>query len=266
MKFCAASGGGEALDRQFAALALSSTPSSPSLSSSKHAPPSTRPAPSTPAAAAALAVPRSNTPGPHPASNPTAELSTILSAMRKLRESITATGRRDAFAQRAYVFIIHSALLLRAWEAYHPALLYLLHAIHPSAPLSQPELHEMVGVAVLDLACRQGELAEALRVKAAWRYEDRRVETVLKALVADNWCLFWRMRRVVDGYQRVLMGFAEEGVRVHALKCLGRSYLTADKAFVERCAGAEWAELVRRGVGWELVEGERVVIRRPKVK
>ena len=33
------------------------------------------------------------------------ELSTVLAALRKLREAITATSRKDAFARRAYFFM-----------------------------------------------------------------------------------------------------------------------------------------------------------------
>lgn len=60
------------------------------------------------------------------------------------------------------------------------------------------------------------------------------------------------------------MGFGEQGVRVHALKCLGKGYLSADRRWVERCAEREWEDLVKDGVGWELTEGDRVVIRKVK--
>jgi len=42
--------------------------------------------------------------------------------------------------------------------------------------------------------------------------------------------------------------------------------MTADRAYVERCTGKRWEDLVKDGVGWELVEMEKIVIRRPKVK
>lgn len=106
----------------------------------------------------------------------------------------------------------------------------------------------------------------AYQVKRQYKYSDRRVEMVLRALVADNWVVFWKMRRAVDGYQKRVMEWAEEGVRLHALKCLGRGYMTAERSYVERCADRRWADLVNDGVGWELVDGEKVIIRRPKVK
>ncbi|KAI9840592.1 MAG: hypothetical protein M1830_007929, partial [Pleopsidium flavum] len=97
-----------------------------------------------------------------------------------------------------------------------------------------------------------------------YEYRDRRVEMVLGALVHDNWCVFWRMRRAVDGYKKRLMEWAEDGLRVHALKCLGRSYLTVEKGYVERVAERAWEELrEENGVGWEL-DGEKVVVRRAK--
>lgn len=90
---------------------------------------------------------------------------------------------------------------------------------------------------------------------------------MLKALVQDDWVRFWRVRRAVDGYQRAIMEFAVDRMRLHALKCLGKSYMSADKAFVERSGDARWEDLVKGGVGWQLQEGTgSVVIRKPKPK
>lgn len=83
----------------------------------------------------------------------------------------------------------------------------------------------------------------------------------MRALVADDWVVFWRMRRSVDGYQRAVMEWAEKRVRVHALKCVGRAYMKADKGYVERCAERGWEELVGDGVGWS-EEGGVVMIRK----
>jgi hypothetical protein len=242
MKFCASSGGGEELDQQFASLSLRSTPSPPTIPHTSG----------------------NNTPKPPPA--PSTELSAILTALRKLREALVATARRDTFAQRAYIFNIHAAILCKEWESYAPALLSLLTKIHPQTPLPPPDLHEFVGFWILDLACRQADLMAAYAVKVQYKYEDRRVELVLKALVHDNWVMFWKMRRAVDGYQRRVMEFADTGIRLHALKCLGRGYLTADRLYVESCTDRKWVDLVQDGVGWELTDGEKIVIRRPKVK
>ncbi|KAF1978665.1 hypothetical protein BU23DRAFT_450177 [Bimuria novae-zelandiae CBS 107.79] len=199
-------------------------------------------------------------------SPPLADLATVLSAFRKLREAITATARKDAFARRVYFFGIHAAVLCKDWASYLPALTHLLTILHASSPLSPSDLKEYVALLVLDQACRQHNLPLAHETRLHYGFKDRRVETVLRALVADNWVMFWKMKRAVDGYQRAVMEFAEEGVRVHALKCLGRAYLSASKGFVERTADRGWAELVRDGVGWELGEEDRVVIKKPKGK
>jgi hypothetical protein len=189
--------------------------------------------------------------------------------MRKLREAILATRRTDTFAQRAYMFIIHASILTQAWESYQPALRYLLTHIHATTPLSAPELHEFTAYHVLDLACRQHELAAATAaLRAAPAPRDRRVAAVLRALVADDWVAFWRLRRAVDGYRRSLVDFAGGRMRVHALKCVGRAYLQADRAFVERAAGdVAWEDLVASGVAWELQQDSGlVVIRKPRPK
>ena len=240
MQFCAAAGRDDnALDRAFAGLSLESSRSEdPTASKSSISDDAASPK----------------------------ELGVLLMAMRKLREGIVATGRTDTFAQRVYVFIIRAAVLTSTFESYGPALQHLLHRVHASTPLPAPELHEFVGYHILDLACRLGEYGEAYKARHRWVYRDERVEGVLRALVHDDWVAFWRIRGVVDGYQRRLMGWAEEAMRRHALKCLGRGYLSADMVYVESCAGRTWEELKRLdAVGWEL-EGSKVTIRRVKAK
>lgn len=165
------------------------------------------------------------------------------------------------------MFIIHASILTKSWEAYQPALLYLLYQINLDTPLSKPELQEFASYHVLDLACRQNDLLEAYILRSRFKVRDRKVNTVLHSLVHDDWPRFWRAKRAVDGYQRAIMEFAEDRMRLHALKCLGRSYMSADKAFVERSGNQTWEDLVKGGVGWELQEsGNMVVIRKPKGK
>jgi hypothetical protein len=246
MKFCAASGGGEELEKAFNELSISGPNPSQSADGIKDSRP----------------------PLPHRASSTDRpnDMPNILLAMRKLREGILGSRRRDQFAQRAYMFIIHATILTRHWESYQPALLYLIYDIHPRTPMSIPELQEFVGYRILDLACRQYELGEAIAVKREFNHRDRKVSVVLRSLVHDDWVRFWRTRRAVDGYQRAIMEFAVERVRLHALKCVGRSYLSADKAFVERTGDAPWEELVNGGVGWQLQDNGNVVMRKPKPK
>ena len=246
MKFCASTGGGEELERAFAELSIKERVPSYSADSSNE----------------------TRQPLPHRTSSTERpnDMPNILLAMRKLREGILGSRRRDQFAQRAYMFIIHATILTKHWESYQPALLYLLYEIHPRTPLSIPELQEFVGYRILDLACRQYELVDAFAVKLDFGHRDRKVATVLRSLVHDDWVRFWRTRRAVDGYQRAIMEFATERMRLHALKCVGRSYMVADKAFVERTGDSSWENLVKGGVGWELQETGNVLIRKPKSK
>jgi hypothetical protein len=243
MKYCASHPSGESLEAAFHSLDIDSTSTSPT------------PTPLNPAKAPQ-----------HPTTQETPqEMSTILMAMRKLREALVSSHRTDAFAQRVYTFQIRAAILCKHLETYHPALQHLLYRIHPKTPLSRPELQEFASYLILDAACRQGEFVDAYRLRRGYGVRDRKVDAVIKALVHDDWVLFWRMRRAVDGYQRCLMSWAEDGVRLHALKCLGRSYMMVDKAFVELSTERSWDELVEKDkVGWILREDGMVVIRKPK--
>src|SRR5579862_2708074 len=216
MAFCAESGGGSELERQFASLSMQAGTVAEDEASSKQ--------PTTVASPAAIA--------PTNAQTTEKTLSTLLLAMRKLREGIVASSRNDDFSTRAYIFSICAAILMKHMESYHPALLHLLHIIHPSHPLSATEAHEFIGYLLLDLSCRQQDLAQAFAVRNHYKYSDRRIDAVLRALTHDNYHLFWRARADVDGYQGALMGFAEEEMRMLALKCLGRAYLGVEREFL----------------------------------
>jgi hypothetical protein len=257
MKFCASSSGGEDLESAFASLSIQNPTAANSGATTQ------------PSASRPDGIQNATARPPGPATQPrerSNDLPNILMAMRRLREGILGSRRRDAFAQRAYMFIAQASILTRSWESYQPTLLHLVHSIHAQTPLSPLELRDYVGYMILDLACRQNELVQAFALKVKFAHADRRVAAVLKALVHDDWPRFWRIRRAVDGYQRALMGFAEERMRLHVLKCLGRSYLNVDRVFVERSADAKWEELIKSGVGWQLQENGVVVIRKPKAK
>ena len=194
------------------------------------------------------------------------ELSTILMAMRKIREAVVSSARKDSFALQAYVFIIRATILAKHMESYHPALLHLLHTIHPVTHLTTVEYNEFVGYYILDLACRQNDLAAAYRVKSRYRYKDDQVEAVVKALVHGDWFTFWNIEYLVTSHQKRLMEWTEDEVRSRALGCLGKAYLSVDKKYLEKAIHWQWEELVeKKNIGWQL-EGDVVIIRRIKGK
>ncbi|KAF1348780.1 hypothetical protein BDV97DRAFT_399332 [Delphinella strobiligena] len=272
MKFCASCGSGEKLEEAFATLSLD-VASAPNTSaslplkvpSSNSGPPAVRPSPATRQTAPNIATTR---PQPQQAWPPPSELPTLLMAMRKLREGIVSIKRTDAFAQRVYIFVVRTTIHpFQHYESYHPSLLYLLQKIHPVTPLTSSEVSEFASYLILDLACRQGNYHEAYRLKRRYNVSDWKVDRVLKSLVADDWVQFWKIRRQVDGAMRVLLGWKEVEMRRHALATLGRAYLSADKAFVERCADKEWNTLVTEDkVGWVLEGNSTITIRRPRAK
>jgi hypothetical protein len=194
------------------------------------------------------------------------DLSTIIMAMRKLREGIVASNRVDDFSIQAYIFCIRLSILVKQMESYQPAILHLLKRMHPVQPLTKTELQEFVSYLVLDLACRQNDLAEAHATKHKWGLRDAKVDATLRALAHDNCFLFWKVKRSVDGHKAKLMEFAEDSVRRQSLKCLGRSYLSIDLPSLEQYTNTSWPSLTRDyGVGWHL-EATKVIIRKPKAR
>lgn len=191
-------------------------------------------------------------------------LSDVLAALRKLREGIVASKRADDFAVQAYLFCIRLAVLVRNPETYHPSILHLLRRIHPRHPMTSMETSEVVGYLILDTACRRSDLAEAYALRHRYKLRDPKVDGVLEALTHDNYILLKRLRMSADGHKAKLLDYAEEAMRRHALKCFGRGYLSVDLAFLEKCADANWMDLIsNEKVGWEL-EGSMVIIRKVK--
>ncbi|CAG8950712.1 hypothetical protein HYFRA_00002922 [Hymenoscyphus fraxineus] len=194
------------------------------------------------------------------------DLATIMMSMRKLREGIVASNRVDTFSIQAYIFCIRLSILVKHMESYQPAILHLLKRMHPVQQLTKTELQEFVGYLVLDLACRQNDLAEAHAIRHKWGLKDAKVDAILRSLAHDNYFLFWKVKRSVDGHKAKLMEFAEDGVKRQTLKCLGRSYLNIDLPSLEQYTNTGWPSLTRDcGVGWQL-EGTKVIIRKPKTK
>jgi hypothetical protein len=191
---------------------------------------------------------------------------TLMIAMRKLREGIVASNRVDDFAIQAYIFCIRLSILVKHMESYHPAILHLLKKMHPIQALTSTELQEFAGYLVLDLACRQNDLAQAYSARYYYALHDPRIDAVLRSLAHDNYFLFWRARRSVDGHKAKLMEFAEDDMRKQTLKSLGRAYLSIDRISLEQYTNAPWLSLTKDyGVGWQL-ESNKVVIRKPKIR
>lgn len=194
------------------------------------------------------------------------ELSVILMAMRKIREAIVASARKDSFALRAYAFMIRATILMRHMESYHPALLHLLRIIHPVTSLTTSEHHEFVGYYILDLSCRQNDLATAYKVVCHYNYNNVRVGAVLKALVHGDWFTFWKAKSLMSVHQQRLLQYGEDGMRRRALDCMGKSYLSVDRGFLERSAQRRWEELkAKDNVAWQLEAG-MVIIRQIRRK
>ncbi|KAK4041392.1 hypothetical protein C8A01DRAFT_14852 [Parachaetomium inaequale] len=307
LAFCTAAGDRDNLQRQFARLSLTSTTSTststtpslsqspiptplppPSLSQHHHHPPQP-PLPRKPETAQSQSQPTAQNQNRSKEEDP---LPQILAALRKLREGLVASHRRDHFAAQVYLFSARLGILAGAYETYYPALLHLLrwgrgghspaHGPGPTnefgvgagtgkegvgggasaSPLTTLEHHEVVSHLILDSACRRGDLAAAYALRSRHGLRDAKVDGVLRALVGDNWVVWRRIKKQVDGYRARLMEFAEARVTGHTLKAFGRAYLSVPVGVLEEQAGCEWGELKGRyQVGWE-VDGGRVVIRK----
>ncbi|KAM7216943.1 hypothetical protein V8F06_007706 [Rhypophila decipiens] len=261
LAFCTKAGDRDSLQKQFGRLNLTDKDTAPSPGATTTAPSAVQPFTRIIVPSPTLSLPQN-------------QLSQILSALRKLREAIVASKRRDDFAVQVYLFAIRLGILSGSYETYHPALLYLLRVLHPARNLTNLELREAASYLILDTACRRGDLAEAYKIRHEYRVilrsgssgGDSKVDGILKALVRDDWVLWRKMNRTVDGYVCRLMEFSDGQMKAHVLKAFGRSYLSVEVDYLEKASLSGWEELREKfGVGWELKDG-RVVIRKIQPK
>lgn len=185
------------------------------------------------------------------------EVSVIMQAIRKLREAIVATNRTDAFARDAYIFMLHAAILIRHPESYHPALLHLMRRIHPLSPLDDEQYGQVLSYYILDLACRQERLDLALEL-SFWRDKiNPSVSLLVRALAHENWVRFGQLKKGLDVFSSQLADSASHKLHLHAMRCIQKTYLKVDKAFVERSMMTSWAQLEPTyNIKWAISEGD----------
>lgn len=193
-------------------------------------------------------------------------LADVVLACRKLREAIVATKRADDFAIQFYLFCIRTTILAGHPESYHPALLHLLRYIRIYQTMTRTEVDETATFLILDAACRRKDLNEAYALRREFRVRNQWLNLALNAMVHNNFAVFFKIKSKADGYQDKLLEFAEDEMRMHMLKCFGRTYFSIDLEYLEHASGRSWQELKEKdGVGWEL-DGDRVTIRRVRAK
>ncbi|KAF5674300.1 hypothetical protein FHETE_2934 [Fusarium heterosporum] len=196
----------------------------------------------------------------------TKSLQEVLMALRKLREGLVATKRADLFSIQAYIFSIRLSILAKHPESYHPAILHLLRYMAVWTPMEKSEIEEIAGYFMLDAACRRRDLTEAYFIRQDFNIRNKKLDSILKALAHDNYVSWQASKKQANRHCLKLMEWAEDGMRLHTLKCFGRSYLNVDLPYLEFATGRKWDKLREKdNVGWEL-DVEKVTIRRVKAK
>ncbi|KAM0343120.1 hypothetical protein ACHAPU_008868 [Fusarium lateritium] len=196
----------------------------------------------------------------------TRSLQEVLMALRKLREGLVATKRADLFSIQAYIFSIRLSILAKHPESYHPAILHLLRYMAVWTPMEHSEIEEIAGYFMLDAACRRRDLTEAYFIRQDFDIRNKKLDNILKALAHDNYVSWQASKKQANRHCLKLMEWAEDDMRLHTLKCFGRSYLNVDLPYLEFATDRKWDKLREKdNVGWEL-EDEKVTIRRVKAK
>ncbi|KAM0252987.1 hypothetical protein ACHAP5_000850 [Fusarium lateritium] len=257
------------------AAASSSTPDSSVQKSSNSSKAKTATSPSTSSLTGPLKVLRSIIPSGGPSTSMlaaiedpdnTKPLQEVLMALRKLREGLVATKRADLFSIQAYIFSIRLSILAKHPESYHPAILHLLRFMAVWTPMEHSEIEEIAGYFMLDAACRRRDLTEAYFIRQDFNIRNKKLNNILKALAHDNYVSWQASKKQANRHCLKLMEWAEDDMRLHTLKCFGRSYLNVDLPYLEFATDRKWDKLKEKdSVGWEL-DDEKVTIRRVRAK
>ena len=223
------------------------------------------------------------------------ELAVILSAMRKLRESLIATKRYDGFAVTAYLFIIRSTISLQHDE-YHPALLHAVNVLIRQCDVADHDRDELIAYEVLDLAGRQNAVREAWEyawhknlftstgvsqqcrndeVQQALRQHRQSLRLTLKSAIHHNVLMFHHHWTYLTSNERLLLQPLEQRLTVYAVACLSRAYFTAETKFVEKALNTSLSDKMKfvrdsyrllEGTKEWHVEEDKVVFRRPRAR
>lgn len=194
------------------------------------------------------------------------DTSTVLAAMRKLREGLVASSRLDVFSHQVYFFIIYATILIGNFESFHPALLHLIRVIFARSDIAKTQKDEFVGFYILDLACRQGNLRKAFETRHVYACNDQNINKLLMALVRGDWRLYWKTYEVMNVYQKKLLQASHEMMRQHTINCVSASYLSVRRDFLEEAARSPWRDISRlTPKTWEL-DGEQILVRRIRKK
>jgi hypothetical protein len=113
--------------------------------------------------------------------------------------------------------------------------------------------------------------AFALRTQARKEhaFHSQTVDTVLTALIHNNWVIFWQVHNSVDSHTRAVMSWAVDRVRRHALKAVGSAYLSVHISWIlDGCTGDAqnwtWETLAEKEkLRWER-EDDKIIIKRPR--
>ena len=192
--------------------------------------------------------------------------STIIQAMRKIREGIVATQRTDDFASRVYVFIIRFSILLRLREAYHPALLHVLHRLTSNQPLTDETRTEILQYHFLDLVCRQRDFNTAYKTMFKIGLAGSKFDLLLRTVVQGSWVRLNMLKKSFDMCQQRLIEYVSDYILKHAASCMGKTYLQIESSYFERSLGLPWKSFqAEQQVPWA-EEGGLILIRQLKRK
>ncbi|KAK9462118.1 uncharacterized protein V1516DRAFT_673795 [Lipomyces oligophaga] len=189
----------------------------------------------------------------------------ILVGLRKLRETVLASGPPTSFSKIVFLFSARVTVLLGHYQSYLPSLKTLLDVIDPVVPLTTAERYEIAGLYVLHLTHFANDPAAAF--DALYRYniqDDLPLRQIIISWTDKDYVL-WRTRYKAesDNARRKLMDHGARNMAIACMKTIGSAYFFMSKTELEGLVGYCWDQCLDLGCRWRL-ENDRVVIRQRK--
>lgn len=159
-------------------------------------------------------------------------------SLRKLREALLK-NEADAFTQEVFIFAARASALVSDYKAYQPALLHVLHTLHPQRPLPSKLLIQLSSLYVYHLVHFAEHYEAAAKVLHDLIPQERRPALILRAVVGRDpvsWTYLVACER--DPLLRHFLNRWKQAVFKDAIiDTMSKSYMSLPRAYAEWVLG-----------------------------
>lgn len=185
-----------------------------------------------------------------------------LSSLRKLREGVVASGRKDVFAIDVFERTVRYAVVANHVESYVPAMRYLITTLYPE---TRRKIH--TGRAVLESLyllhlLSTEDYLEFMNERATLDRRHCVADNILRAHVQGNWIALERLKQKITFLESKMLAQNFAKLADQAVSTIEAAYLAVDSSWLQRASGDQWKARMKNNSKWS-IEGTRLTFKRP---